>query len=163
MIGCTYQPKIYLDGRPILNDISYSYNDVSGISTKSVLMKRNKAYEGNESYIAVEYYSPIYVHEFDYDKIHDIIYNLSVNNTKYYAMTGKGFKYNLYQVMRVLNHKRKSLLKMNKLVYNGHLSFKEFAFNLPHERGDEVNCYFEFRDKDNNILFKTLEINYKIK
>ena len=161
--GCTYQPKIYLDGKPILNDISYSYNDVSGISTKSVLIKRKEAYEGKESYIDVEYYLPIYEHKFKYDEIYDIIYSISVNNTYYFATTGKGFEYKLFQIMSVVNDKKKTFTNSNKLVYSGHLSFKEFNFILPHERGDKVNCYFEFRDKNDDLLFKTLEINYVVK
>jgi len=55
------------------------------------------------------------------------------------------------------------LVKKKEIIYSGHLSIKNFMINLPKERGDEVVFYMEFRNKKDEMVFRTLEVNYKIK
>lgn len=161
--GCTYQPKIFVDGKPVVDNIAYSYSDISGITTRSLLIRKYKEYENDESYISNEYFAPMVFNEFKKSNTKGIIYVLSVNNTYTYSLTGKGFYYKLYKVMKVTNHKNRTLARSYTLVYKGHLSSKDFSFELPIERGDIVSCHFEFMDKKENLMFKTLEINYEIK
>ncbi len=163
IMGCTYQPKIFLNGQPVADNIICSYDQETGISTQSVIIKKVKEFEGNESYITNKYISLLYYNEFNISDIKDLIYVLTVNNTYWYKLTGSGYYYKLYKIKRVINHKNETLVNNKKLIYEGHLSFKSFEFKLPQNIGDEVSIYFEFTNKNDVLLFRTISINYKIK
>lgn len=163
MSGCTaYQPKIYINGSPSVSDVTYSSNPATGISTISFLTLKSEKHEGDEKYESSNFFSPVQMHEFKKKNVSAILYDLSINNKSFFRKNGKGFYYKLYKITRVINHKNKTLDNQVKLIYKGHLSFKKFMFELPSERGDEVNCVFELRSKKEDVMFKTLEINYKI-
>ena len=161
LAGCTYQQRIYIDGQPIVSNISYSSSPSTGISTSSILIKKSKKHEGDEEYIDSEYFSPVKFHTFK--NVYEINYIITINNSVLYRKTGKGFYYKAYKVIKVTNHKKRTLAKNKELIYSGHLSYKNFMINLPRERGDEVVFYIEFRDKKDEMVFRTLEVSYKIK
>jgi len=79
LAGCTYQQRIYIDGQPIVSNISYSSSPSTGISTSSILVKKSKKHEGDEEYIDSEYYSPIKFHTFK--NVNEINYTIAVNNS----------------------------------------------------------------------------------
>lgn len=159
--GCTYQQKIFLDGATIADNVAYSYNGVSRIKTQSILIKKFKVNEDDESYVTGDY-CPFHYNKFKKDKIKSIQFILNVDNTANFSLTGKGYYYKLYRHLRNNNDRLRTLDIKNDLVYAGHLSHKLFTFNLPTGRGDKVSYYLEFKDKQDKLLFRTLKVNYEV-
>lgn len=150
--SCAVYPKIYIDGQPVLDNVMYSENANTGIKTKSIFFRTYGVKEGDEELVTRDYLSPVGIKKIP-SNTKGLFYDLQVINTSKRAF---------YSAISVIttNWKHTTLVERTH-VYKGHLSYKEFIFNLPMDtKGGEVEFYMRFEDENGKLLFSTLRSQY---
>jgi len=148
------RPNIYVDGQPVMDNVMYGEDIGSRIKTRAVFSRTYGVAEGDEELLQIEYVNPVKLVELPNDT-KSVSFDLVVINSSR--------KY--YNVVAVTTRRWGQVALTERVhVYRGHLSFKQFHFDLPTnlKGGEHVEFYVRFEDENNNLLFMTLRARYWI-
>lgn len=152
--SCTIRPRIYLDGQPILDNVMYGDNVETGIKTRAVFSRTYGVTEGDEERIETEYLNPVKMNEIP-DDTKGLSYDLVIlNSSRQY-----------YSVVKVIVRRDRQVTLVERVhVYKGHLSYKQFHFDLPTnlKGGEHLEFYVRVEDQNGRFLFATLRTRYWI-
>lgn len=152
--GCMIRPNVYVDGQPIVDNVMYGEDVGSQIKTRAVFSRTYGVMEDDEELVQVEYINPVKLAELPNDT-KSVSFDLAIIN--------ESRKY--YNVVAITARRWGQTTLIERVhVYQGHLSYKQFHFDLPTDLkgGEHVEFYLRFEDLQHQLMFMTLRARYWI-